>query len=196
MFFKKDETTEPVKSGNAGTPDAALPPAATAATPPAVVLDADEAKKRAVASKRMSAAFGDIVLLMSQSPGEQHYSLRDLDWLVAPAIRCGQFALAEAQSKENGIVTPVAAVLWGLVSADVDQRLTNQDTGPIRLTPPEWHSGDIPWIFYAIGDPNILGTLLDQLTKAAFKGRAPKMRVFGPDGKAKVGEVQIKIKAA
>lgn len=196
MFFKKDETTDLVTSAAAGPPDAALPADAAAAPPQALVLDADEAKKRAVASKRMSAAFGDIVLLMSQSPGEQHYSLRDLDWLVAPAIRCGQFALAEAQSKENGMVTPVAAVLWGLVSADVDQRLTNQDTGPIRLTPPEWHSGDIPWIFYAIGDPNILGTLLDQLSKAAFKGRAPKMRVLGPDGKAKVGEVQIKIKAA
>jgi hemolysin-activating ACP:hemolysin acyltransferase len=161
---------------------------------PATSLDPEEAKKRAAASKRMAASFGEIVLLMSQSPAEQHYALRDLDWLVAPAVRHGQFALAEAQSKTNGLVLPVGAILWALVSPEVDQRLSNQATGPIRLQPGEWHSGDIPWIIHTVGEPKILGGLVEQLTKTVFKDRAPKMRVRGEDGKAKVGEIQVKAK--
>lgn len=200
MFFKKtnetqEDSVEPNKNGAAGpaTTANAAPSAteqATAAAP--VALDAEQAKLRAAASKRMSAAFGDIVLLMSRAPGEQHYSLRDLDWLVMPAVGYGQFALAEAQSKENGAVLPVGAILWALVSPDVDARLSAQDTGPIRLSPAEWRSGDIAWIIHTVGDPKILSGLMEQLTKTAFKDRAPKMRVRGSDGKAKVGHIEVR----
>ena len=203
MFFKKpqaeDETAKnaAVVNGAAGAaapaPEAKAAPAATEAP---TTLDAEESKKRAAASKRMAASFGEIVLLMSQSPGEQHYALRDLDWLVAPAVRLGQFALAEAQSKTNGLVLPVGAVLWALVSSEVDQRLSSQEAGPIRLAPQEWRSGDIPWIIHTVGEPKILGGLMEQLTKTVFKERAPKMRIRGADGKAKVGEVHVKEKAA
>jgi cytolysin-activating lysine-acyltransferase len=204
MFFKKtDEATEAAKNGAAGpvqtAPTAPKAEAAAAAAAPATeapALDAEEAKKRAAASKRMAASFGEIALLMSQSPAEQHYALRDLDWLVAPAVRLGQFALAEAQSKTNGLVVPVGAILWALVSPEVDQRLSGQETGPVRLAPGEWRSGDIPWIIHTVGEPKILGGLMEQLTKTVFKDKAPKMRVRGQDGKAKVGEVHVKEKAA
>ncbi len=153
MFFKKsEEAAEAPKNGAAG-------PAQTASAAPRSegrsshssrrtrdrrpVLDAEEAKKRAAASKRMAASFGEIALLMSQSPAEQHYALRDLDRLVAPAVRLGQFALAEAQSKTNGLVVPVGAILWAQVSAEVDQRAEPGD-GPIRLAPDEWRSGRYP----------------------------------------------------
>jgi cytolysin-activating lysine-acyltransferase len=200
MFFKKPDTTdaaaESQKNGAAGPAAVTAPPAPPAAeTPAPAVLDAEEAKKRAAASKRMSASFGDIVLLMSRAPGEQHYALRDLDWLVMPAVGYGQFALAEAQSKETGAVVPVGAILWALVSPEIDQRFTSQEQGPIRLAPAEWRSGDIPWIIHTVGEPKILGGLMEQLTKTVFKERAPKMRVRGTDGKAKVGEVHIKDKA-
>lgn len=205
MFFgKKQQTSEeataeaPKSNGAAVASPAAPAPSAAAPAPaaaPAAALDPEEAKKRAAASKRMAASFGEIVLLMAQSPAEQHYALRDLDWLVAPAVRLGQFALAEAQSKTNGLVVPVGAVLWALVSAEVDQRLTSQATGPIRLQPAEWRSGDIPWIIHTVGEPKILGGLMEQLTKTVFKDRAPKMRIRGEDGKAKVGEIHIKEKA-
>jgi len=205
MFFKKpqDETAEASKNGAAGPAQTTAPApksdaahSAAAAATEAPVLDAEEAKKRAAASKRMAASFGEIALLMSQSPAEQHYALRDLDWLVAPAVRLGQFALAEAQSKTNGLVVPVGAILWAVVSSEVDQRLSNQMTGPIRLAPNEWRSGDIPWIIHTVGEPKILGGLMEQLTKTVFKERAPKMRVRGNDGKAKVGEIHVKEKAA
>jgi hemolysin-activating ACP:hemolysin acyltransferase len=207
MFFKKpqDETAATAaapKSSSAGsieTPaakaDGTKAAAETAAAAPAV-LDAEEAKKRAAASKRMAASFGEIALLMSRSPAEQHFALRDLDWLVAPAVSLGQFALAEAQSKTNGLVVPVGAVLWALVSPEIDQRLSAQETGPIRLAPSEWRSGDIPWVIHTVGEPKILGGLMEQLTKTVFKDRAPKMRIRGQDGKAKVGEIHIKQKDA
>lgn len=202
MFFKKpqDDTAasaapngaaEPIET-SAAKPDTSSPAVATGAAP--VVLDAEEAKKRAAASKRMAASFGEIALLMSRSPAEQHFALRDLDWLVAPAVSLGQFALAEAQSKTNGLVVPVGAVLWALVSAEVDQRLSAQEAGPIRLAPSEWRSGDIPWIIHTVGEPKILGGLMEQLTKTVFKDRAPKMRIRGQDGKAKVGEIHVKQK--
>jgi hemolysin-activating ACP:hemolysin acyltransferase len=205
MFFGKkqgnDETAAETPKANGAAAASVAPVAiagststAASAAPAAAPLDPEEAKKRAAASKRMAASFGEIVLLMAQSPAEQHYALRDLDWLVAPAVRLGQFALAEAQSKTNGLVVPVGAVLWALVSADVDQRLSNQATGPIRLAPGEWRSGDIPWIIHTIGDAKILGGLMEQLTKTVFKDRAPKMRIRGEDGKAKVGEIHIKAK--
>lgn len=204
MFFKKpqDDTAAAAapKNGAAGpieTSAASKPETDTRAAGQApAVLDAEEAKKRAVASKRMAASFGEIALLMSRSPAEQHYALRDLDWLVAPAVSLGQFALAEAQSKSNGLVVPVGAVLWALVSPEVDQRLSAQETGPIRLAPSEWRSGDIPWVIHTIGEPKILGGLMEQLTKTVFKDRAPKMRIRGQDGKAKVGEIHVKQKDA
>jgi cytolysin-activating lysine-acyltransferase len=207
MFFKKPQdetaaTTAAAKNSSAGsieTPaakaDGTKAAAETAAAAPAA-LDAEEAKKRAAASKRMAASFGEITLLMSRSPAEQHFALRDLDWLVAPAVSLGQFALAEAQSKTNGLVVPVGAVLWALVSPEVDQRLSAQETGPIRLAPSEWRSGDIPWVIHTVGEPKILGGLMEQLTKTVFKDRAPKMRIRGQDGKAKVGEIHVKQKAA
>ena len=194
MFFKKqNDTTSSDETKNAA-PATSVAETKLAEADAKPVLDPEEAKKRAVASKRMSASFGDIVLLMSRSPGEQHYGLRDLDWLVMPAVRFGQFAMAEAQSKENGMVVPVGAVLWALVSPEVDQRLSSQETGSIRLAPGEWRSGDIPWIIHTIGEPKILGGLMEQLTKTVFKDKAPKMRVRGQDGKAKVGEIHVKEK--
>jgi hypothetical protein len=87
MFFKKpqDETAAAAKNGAAGPvetaaakPETAKPEgnAAAPAAPAPVVLDAEEAKKRAAASKRMAASFGEIALLMSRSPAEQHFALR------------------------------------------------------------------------------------------------------------------------
>ena len=90
------------------------------------------------------------MLLLLRSSQENH-SVADLGWLVVPAVANGQFAVAEARSQETGAITPVGALLWALVSADVDKHLTDL-SAPLRLKPNEWRSGDIPWIILAIGD--------------------------------------------
>jgi hemolysin-activating ACP:hemolysin acyltransferase len=101
--------------------------------------------------------------------------------------------VAEAQSKETGAVTPAGAVLWALVSEEVDKRLSDL-SAPVRLKPDEWRSGDIPWIVLASGDTRVLAGLIQQLTKSVLKERAPKMRVRGADGKISVGHLEIREK--
>ncbi len=198
MFFGKksgtDEKNEAAKVEAAA--DAKAAPANGGVNGPidGMKMSPEDAKKRMIASKQMAAAFGEIVSLLMRSPSDKHHSLQDLEWLVVPAVVRGQYALAEAQSKETGATAPVGAVLWGLVSDEVDKRLSDL-SAPLRLKPDEWRSGDIPWIVHATGDMKVLGGLIQQLTKTAFKDRQPKMRVRGRDGKVSVGHLEIKEKA-
>jgi cytolysin-activating lysine-acyltransferase len=196
MFFRKGDqpadkapgTTPPGANGQAaGTP--ADGPAAAPQEP--AQLSPEEAKRRAVMAKQMAASLGELVLLLMRSPAERHHTLGDLEWLVAPAIVHGQFAIAEAQAKDTGIVTPIGAVLWAFVSPEVDQRLSDTAT-PLRLKPNEWRSGDIPWIVFILGDTRVLGGLLQRLHQQVFTGKAPKMRVRGADGKISVGTIEVK----
>jgi hemolysin-activating ACP:hemolysin acyltransferase len=184
------------KSGN-GSEAKHERPEAPAPNPPAgeSKLSPEDAKKRLVAAKQMAAAFGEIVTLLMRSPADKHHSLGDLEWLVVPAVARGQYALAEAQSKETGAMSPVGAVLWAFVSEDVDKRLSDL-AAPVRLKPNEWRSGNIPWIVLATGDMRVLAGLIQQLTKTTFKDQAPKMRARGPDGKVTVGRLEVKDKAA
>jgi cytolysin-activating lysine-acyltransferase len=200
IFNKKDkaQTTETAVVGKATDGVEALSASPTVGAPKSAPneLAPDEAKKRAIASKQMAAAFGEVVLLMSQTPTVHHLALRDLDWMVAPAIRFGQFAIAEAQSKTNGLVVPVAAVLWANVSEDVAMKLADPTADNVRLSPSEWKSGDHPWVIYALGEPKILAGLMEQLTKTVFKDRPAKMRARSKDGKINIGEIRVKDKAA
>ncbi len=109
--------------------------------------------------------------LLMWSTADRQRPIQDLEWMVAPALMSGQFAVADAQSKDTGMVTPVATVLWAMVSEEVDQRLSQTVDKLAQLKPADWRSGDIPWIVSAIGEPNVVGGLLQQLTKTVFKDR-------------------------
>lgn len=186
MFGKKPA------GGAPDTPAAATLAATTAAAAsPAAALDPDKARKRAIASKQIAAAFGEIVALAMRTQSTRHHTLQDLEWLIAPAVLTGQFALAEAQAKTTGLVTPVGAVLWALVSEETDRRLTAELDTPLRLRPDEWRGGPIPWIVLTLGDQRVVGGLLKQLTETAFKDRPPKLRARGADGKLTVGRLEI-----
>jgi cytolysin-activating lysine-acyltransferase len=194
MFGKKTSVDEKQPEAATAVPESA---AVNGAAPPeaaAPQLDQDESKKRAVAAKQMAASFGEFVTLLMRSPADKHHTLGDLEWLIVPALVRRQFALAEAQSKETGAVSPVGGVLWAFVSEDVDKRLSDL-SAPTRLKPDEWRSGDIPWIVLATGDTRILAGLIQQLTKNVFKDRQPKMRMRGKDGKVMVGHLEVKDKA-
>lgn len=191
MFFKKAQSIPEAAASTdaAQTPPAAAPQASGVQARPA--LAPDEIKKRGIAAKHVAASFGEIVTLMMRSPADKSITLNDLEWMIVPALQCGQFAVAEAQSKETGAVMPVGAVLWAFVSPDVDQRLSNALDQPARLQAVEWRSGDIPWIVMAIGEPKLLGGLLQQLSKTVFARQAPKMRARGADGKITVGRLEL-----
>jgi cytolysin-activating lysine-acyltransferase len=201
MFFKRSEAK----------PEAAKPPAAEpppAPSPVPVVSTATAAKQPAqgdigdaapaggvkpeqvAAMNAASAAFGQIVSMLMCSPASRKMSLGDLEWLVAPAIRHGQYILAHARLGTSGRIEPIGFVLWGLVSPEVDKRLSDTDA-PMRLTPADWRSGDIPWVISGVGDQKILSGLLHQLTTTVFMGRDVKMRAHGADGKVTAGRIEI-----
>ena len=203
LFGKKVASDETTASQAAGDSVRAAPAAGTEAAGDAAgaaagangALSPEELRKRMIASKQMAAAFGEIVTLLMRSPGDKHQSLADLEWLLVPAVVRGQYALAEARLKETGASVPVGAVLWALVSKEVDERLSDP-SHPLRLKPDEWRSGDIPWIMHAIGDVKVLAGLVRRLPEAALRDRQPKMRVRGADGKISVGHLEIRKKTA
>jgi hemolysin-activating ACP:hemolysin acyltransferase len=126
------------------------------------------------------------VRLMAQSPRHRDRKLSDLQWLALPAVANRQCALVEAQSKANGQVAPVAAVLWARVSADVDKRLSEQLDEPVRLTPEEWRSGDILWLVDAVGDDRAVAGLVQQLRAKEWEGRPVKARLADATGQIKI----------
>lgn len=147
------------------------------------------------AQKRRNASFGELVMLLSASPQHRGYSLGDLEWLVAPPLRLGQFLLAEASSKDKGYLGPAAAILWADVSPDVDARLMASVDRPFRLNPQEWKCGDIRWVIEVVGDQNVAGQVLQRLVTTEWKGNAPKVRVINKDGKPAIGRFEVKPQA-
>lgn len=155
-------------------------------------LSKEELQKRAQMSKRLSSAFGDIVMLLMRSQSERGRPLSDLEWMLVPAMQTGQFAVAEAQLKETGIVAPLGAVLWANVSPEIDQRLASQLERPMKLEAGDWKSGEIPWIVAAFGEPKAVDQLLRQLSKSVFTEIPAKLRAQDKDGKPFVGRLEFK----
>ena len=110
-----------------------------------------EARRRATKSKQLHAWFGGMVGLLMSSCEFRILTLAEIEKLVVPAVTSGQFMIAEAQSKQSGIITPVAAILWATVSEKVDRRQAACPNQTVRLAPKDWNSGDIPWLMIAAG---------------------------------------------
>jgi len=176
------------------------PPAPAEASPAtgdaAGTASSEEARRRAAAAVRHSLAFAQIVSILMHSPRYRHYTLGDLEWLVLPPLLTGQCSVAEAKSKENGVSVPVAVALWASVSAEVDSRLSENLTTPIRLRPDEWRSGDILWLIDAVGDRRVVPGLLKQLADTTLKGREIKVRGRGEGGKVEVKNLQATLQQA
>ncbi len=131
----------------------------------------------------MVASFGEIVTVLMRSETYRHFSLSDLDWLVIPPVLTQQFVLAEARKGEDSIPAPIGVALWATVSPEVDQKLASNTTGPLRLRPDEWKSGDILWLIDAVGPPQVINGLIENLHKNVFKGRPLKVRGRDEEGK-------------
>lgn len=165
----------------------AAPPAASAGSTPAAEtpqISPEQMKKMAEASKRISAAFGEIVSIFMRTPAYAKMPLSDLESIVVPAVATGQFTLAEGQSKANGLVHPVGVVLWARVSDEVDGRMSQDPAQPARLKPVEWSSGDKVWVMEALGDPRVVEAMLKKMSETAWAGRTVKFRTRNKDGQA------------
>jgi len=157
--------------------------AVTSASSAALGLDHEEAKGRMPTARKVSAIFGDVVTLLMRTPQYKGLSLTDLDWLVVPALLSGQVSVATAQSKTNGVMMPVGAVLWASVSADIDKRLAAQPGEAIRLAPKEWTSGNIVWVAAGAGDGRVLSAMLKRLSTKEWAGKEVRIMVRAKDGK-------------
>ena len=112
----------------------------------------EEARKRAAAAMQMSAVCMQVITVLMRSPQHKHLALTDLEWLVFPPLTTGQVAVANVQAKESGTSMPAAVALWASVSPEVDKKLSENLTAPMRLRPDEWKSGDILWLIEAVGE--------------------------------------------
>lgn len=153
-------------------------------------LSQEDARRHAIAGKQLAAAFGEMVTLLLRSKADRSRPLSDLEWMIAPAVMTGQFAIADAQSKTTGAISPVGAVLWAMVSEEVDGKLSDVTKTDLRLEAQEWKSGDIPWIILAMGDKRVVAGLIKKISDEVFKSQAPKIRSRDKDGKPVVGRVQ------
>jgi hemolysin-activating ACP:hemolysin acyltransferase len=175
-------------SRETGTAKAVSPANKTAAA--AESLAPEELKRRAAASKHLSATMGDLVGLMARSPRHRDHKLSDIRWLVVPAIRTGQYSLATAQSRSHGYTAPVAAVLWASVSDEVDKRISSDLSSPIRLAPREWKSGSNLWIVDAIGDNRLVNEMVKRLQTKEWKGKVVKARIVDAQKQVKIRTIE------
>jgi cytolysin-activating lysine-acyltransferase len=181
-------TAQPENAANGQSPQAAIAPQPElAAAGSQQQLSADELQQRAADSKKRLALFGEIVSVLMRSQQFRGMSLADLETLVVPALISNQFFVVETQSKENGVVAPVGAAMWATVSTEIDQRLSTNLDQPIKLSPNEWRSGDIPWLVAAAGDARVLNPVLQKIRDTAFKGSPLKLRTRDENGRVAVG---------
>ena len=169
---------------------AAMPtpaPQPAAASSRVTELSPEAKKKAADVSKNLLAAFGQITSILMRSAQYRKHALADLEWLVVPAVTTGQFALAEAQSKDNGMMVPVGVLLWASVAAEVDKRLTETTDTPMRLKQEEWRSGDVLWVIDGVGEQQVIQAMLKRKMEKDWSGRQVKMKVRDKTGVMRVG---------
>ena len=133
-------------------------------------------------SRGVATAFGDTVAVLMRHPNYRHAFLTDLEWMVAPGIASGQFAIAHRNDAKTGASAAIGVVLWAMVSDDVSQRLVSSGTRP-KLKPEEWTSGQIPWLVDAAGEPESTRELLKALVGKRFAATGLRAMQMGADGK-------------
>lgn len=85
--------------------------------------------------------FGAMVWLWMHSPTHRRCPLYELERLLLPAIKTGQFVLA---LQNNALQQPAGLMTWALFSAEAEKHyLKSLDR---TLQPCDWQSGDRPWI--------------------------------------------------
>ncbi len=147
--------------------------------------------RQAMRSRLLSVNFGNMVVVLMQSPAHRDKTLADLQELVVPALLRDQFRIAEVTRQDSGFMAPVALVLWARVSEEVDRRLSAEREGPVRLAPDEWAGGDILWLVETVGEKRFVDAILADLAKTAFKGKTVKFRKLDADGVASVETLDL-----
>jgi cytolysin-activating lysine-acyltransferase len=183
LLPKKSRTEDPQPPRATGVEAVPKPPVRTEASKQ---LSAADMQKQEAASTRLLFRFGEVLSVLMRAPEFRAVPLADIRDLLIPPMTAGQFLVAEARSKPQGIVTPIAVALWAKVSTEVDKRLSGNLDKPVRLAPGEWKSGEIAWLVALAGHPRAITPLLKTFQETTLKGQPLKMRAKGKDGKTVV----------
>ncbi len=129
------------------------------------------------ASARTSRAeiLGDVAWLMIQSAHHRNLFVSDLEWMLLPPIMVGQFRLVRQGPK------PLAFVSWALFSEAAEKAYS---AGNARLRPPDWTSGDRPWIIELVSPFAPAKALMARIKKDVFPDQPLKVLTRAPDGKS------------
>jgi cytolysin-activating lysine-acyltransferase len=144
-------------------------------------------QRQAAMTAQLMSRLGEIVLVLMRSQQHRSLPLAQLESLVLPPLMRGQVLVAQAQSKSQGTVVPIAAALWAQVSEAVDKRLSEDLDKPLLLAPDEWKSGDIPWLIALVGDNRLIAPMVKELQRSALQGRPLKIRIKDASGKSAIG---------
>lgn len=158
-------------------------PSTVTATQPEV---ADPAQ--ASAKKDPAVAFSQAVGIFMRAPQTRDLKIADIEWLLIPALKYQQIAIAEAKLKNGSGNVPIAVLLWADVSAEVERRLIADKSAISRIEPADWKSGNIPWIIAALGPADVLKNMVTQLVAGPLGGRRVRGRVVGANGTVSVQE--------
>ena len=143
------------------------------------------AGKQAEFKTTVAHMLGEIIWLLNQSPVHRHFSISDLDWIVAPAIGLGQYRVFRAGQK------PIGVAFWAWVNDDTDQKLKN---GEGRIRPDEWKGGDKLWLIelispFATAENKMTEAMFADLVNGPFKGQTFRFTKTNPQtGKREVAE--------
>lgn len=124
--------------------------------------------------KTVSHVLGEITWLLGQSPLHNHLSIKDLEWMVMPALLLEQFRIFPAPDGQ-----PAGLILWASVSEETEQRLMRE---PIRLVPQDWNSGDRRWLIEMVAPFGGQEEMLADAARTIFAGRSFKYHRPGPQG--------------
>ncbi len=142
-------------------------------------------RQAAALSKRISTGLGEITSVLMRSKTHAVLPIAQLQTLL-PAIARNQYVTAEARSRENGMSSPIAVVIWATVSDEVDKRLAADAQKPLSLTAADWAGGPNVWVIEAVGEPRAVSALIKRLQDTRWKGQAVKLRARGEDGQASI----------
>ncbi|MBF0269810.1 MAG: toxin-activating lysine-acyltransferase [Alphaproteobacteria bacterium] len=126
---------------------------------------------------------GDVVWLMSHSPGHKHLFISDMDWLVMPPVMHKQFRLFKDGDK------PFAFVTWALLDEEAEKRILS---GQVRLRPTDWRSGSKLWLIDIVAPFGGQDGVLKHLKQTLFKDQPLLALRPGENGQGYVaGEVKV-----
>ena len=151
----------------------------------------EDAGKNAPIRPTVSHMLGEIVWLLSQSQAHRHFSISDLDWMVAPAIANTQYRVFRAGKK------PIGVALWASVNDEANTRLTS---GQGRLRPDEWKSGPHLWLIEVISpftnaENKLTEAIFNDLVKGPLRGKTFRFSKVNPQtGKREVAEFKPTLK--